>query len=115
MGTKLRASNEALRTSQQCGTEGFKGNPQLVPPYTQRHTSRTADLTFFPVRPTPSVPLWPRPLTGAKERNCDEKTMFPFPLLNYNAVMYGGFQGALNWAPLMPRDASLSDNYKSDQ
>ena len=27
--------------------------------------------------------------------------------------MYGGFQGALNWAPLMSRDASLSDSYKS--
>ena len=26
-------------------------------------------------------------------------------------VMYGGFQGALNWSPLMPRDASLSDSY----
>ena len=23
----------------------------------------------------------------------------------------GGFRGALNWAPLMPRDASLSDSY----
>ena len=28
--------------------------------------------------------------------------------------MYGGFQGALNWSPLMPRDASLSDGYKPD-
>ena len=26
-----------------------------------------------------------------------------------------GFRGALNWAPLMPRDASLSDSYKSDR
>ena len=27
--------------------------------------------------------------------------------------MYGGFQGALNWVSLMPRDASLSDSNKS--
>ena len=32
-----------------------------------------------------------------------------------SAVMYGGFRGALNWVPLMPRDASLSDSYKSDR
>ena len=32
-----------------------------------------------------------------------------------SAVMYGGFQGALNWAPVMPRDASLLDScYVSD-
>ena len=30
----------------------------------------------------------------------------------YNsALMYGGFHGALNWAPMIPRDASLSDSY----
>ena len=29
--------------------------------------------------------------------------------------MYWGFQGALNWAPLMPRDVSLSDSDKSDR
>ena len=34
-------------------------------------------------------------------------------LLTIRVVMYRGFQGALNWAPLMPRDASLSDSYKS--
>ena len=28
--------------------------------------------------------------------------------------MYKSFQGALNWTPMMPRDASLLDNYKTD-
>ena len=27
----------------------------------------------------------------------------------------GGFRGTLNWAPMMPKDASLSDNYAFDR
>ena len=43
------------------------------------------------------------------------KTVFRFPFtLNDSAVMYGGFQGGPQLgSPLMPRDASLSDSYKS--
>ena len=33
--------------------------------------------------------------------------------MNDSAVIYGGFQGGLDWSLLMPRDASLSDSYKS--
>ena len=45
-----------------------------------------------------------------------EKTIFPFlcPLNPLNTIVLwctGGFRGALNWAILMPRDASLSDSY----
>ena len=34
---------------------------------------------------------------------------------NWMIVLWctGGFKGALSWSPLMPRDASLSDSYKS--
>ena len=31
-----------------------------------------------------------------------------------SALMHGGFQGALNWASRIPRDASLSDSYTPD-
>ena len=38
------------------------------------------------------------------------------PLNPLNTIVLwctGGFRGTLNWAPMMPRDASLSDSYKS--
>ena len=44
---------------------------------------------------------------GELSRRCAEKTII--------LCCAGGFRGALNWAPLMPRDASLSDSYKSNR
>ena len=50
---------------------------------------------------------------GDGTRLLDQKSLVPKSGTLAGAVMYGGFQGALIWAPLMPRDASLSDSYKS--
>ena len=39
-----------------------------------------------------------------------------YSLNPFNTIVLGctgGFRGTLNWAPLMPRDAILSDSYKS--
>ena len=44
-----------------------------------------------------------------------EKTIL-YPLNPINTIVLwctGGFRGALNWSPLMPRDISLSDRCKS--
>ena len=32
-----------------------------------------------------------------------------------SAMIFGGFQRTLNWAPMMPRDVSLSESCKPDR
>ena len=45
----------------------------------------------------------------------DQLTVPPLISRYSSVLMYGGFQGILNFASMMPRDASLSDRYTSDQ
>ena len=40
--------------------------------------------------------------------------IFRHPLKSLNTIVLWGFRSSLNWARLMPRDVSLSDNYTSD-
>ena len=76
----------------------FQGGPRLGPHDAERRQSLGQLKSVGDI-----FPVWQSFYT--------EKTMFPFPfLLNDSAVMYGGFFGALNWAPLMPSDAILSDS-----
>ena len=54
--------------------------------------------------------------TSVSRRNGDKiKALHLIPLNTTVLWRFWGFQGALNWMPMMPRVARVSDSYKSDR
>ena len=80
----------------------------------QQENIKISVSAFFLIKFVFQVPDWKN--NSKQEKKMGPQLEAPLKLLEIILLWWSeGFQGALNWTPLMPRDASLSNSYTSNR